>query len=87
MQAGSRRLSARTTVSSNDLSSTRSRPTRPRHTSTSSSRSGGADTPAPAEAVHTYRIVYRVMGNEVWVLAIVDGRRDLDTLLYERARR
>lgn len=35
----------------------------------------------------TYRIVYRVMGDEVWVLAIVDGRRDLDTLLYERARR
>lgn len=34
-----------------------------------------------------YRIVYRITGREVWVLAIVDGRRDLDELLYERARR
>ena len=34
-----------------------------------------------------YRIVYRVVGPEVWILAIVDGRRDLDELLYERARR
>lgn len=36
---------------------------------------------------HPYRIVYHVVGREVWVLAIVDGRRDLDELLYERARR
>jgi toxin ParE1/3/4 len=35
----------------------------------------------------TYRIVYRVMAREVWVLAVVDGRRDLDGLLFERARR
>lgn len=34
-----------------------------------------------------YRIVYRTVGAEVWVLAIVDGRRDLDSLLFERARR
>lgn len=34
-----------------------------------------------------YRIVYRVTGAEVWVLAVVDGRRDLDGLLFERARR
>lgn len=34
-----------------------------------------------------YRIVYRIAGDELWVLAVVDGRRDLDSLLYERARR
>ena len=34
-----------------------------------------------------HRIVYRVMDREVWVLAVVDGRRQLDGLLYERARR
>lgn len=34
-----------------------------------------------------YRIVYRTVGPEVWALAIVDGRRDLDSLLFERARR
>ena len=34
-----------------------------------------------------YRIVYRTVGAEVWVLAIVDGRRDLDGLLFDRARR
>ena len=34
-----------------------------------------------------YRIVYRVTGAEAWVLAVVDGRRDLDGLLFERARR
>jgi toxin ParE1/3/4 len=30
-----------------------------------------------------YRIVYRVTGAEVWVLAVVDGRRDLDGLLFD----
>jgi plasmid stabilization system protein ParE len=40
------------------------------------------------EAIATpYRIVYRVMGREVWIVAVVDGRRDLDELLHERARR
>ncbi len=34
-----------------------------------------------------YRIVYRVDVRDVWVLAVVDGRRDLGTLLRERARR
>ena len=34
-----------------------------------------------------YRIVYHLVGREVWILAIVDGRRDLEELLYERARR
>lgn len=34
-----------------------------------------------------YRIVYRVASTTVWVLAVVDGRRDLSTLLRERARR
>lgn len=34
-----------------------------------------------------YRIIYRIAGAEVWVLAIVDGRRDLEALLHERARR
>lgn len=34
-----------------------------------------------------YRMIYRVVSDEVWVLAVVDGRRDLHALLYERARR
>ncbi len=35
-----------------------------------------------------YRIVYRAVGAaEVWVLAVVDGRRDLAGLLFDRARR
>lgn len=34
-----------------------------------------------------YRIMYRVVRNEVWVVAVIDGRRDTDRLLYERARR
>ena len=31
-----------------------------------------------------YRIIYRVMGNNVYVLVIVDGRRDMQTLLQRR---
>ena len=31
-----------------------------------------------------YRIVYRVLNNEVYVMMIVDGRRDLNTLLLRR---
>lgn len=31
-----------------------------------------------------YRIVYRVMGNNVYVLMITDGRRDMQTLLQRR---
>lgn len=34
-----------------------------------------------------YRIVYRASRLEVWILAVVDGRRDADELLFERARR
>jgi toxin ParE1/3/4 len=31
-----------------------------------------------------YRIIYRVMGKTVYVLLIVDGRRDMHTLLQRR---
>ncbi len=31
-----------------------------------------------------YRIIYRVMGNDVYVLVIADGRRDMQTLLQRR---
>jgi len=34
-----------------------------------------------------YRILYRVEEREVWVIAVLDHRRDLDTLLQARARR
>jgi plasmid stabilization system protein ParE len=34
-----------------------------------------------------YRVVYRVQGEDVWIVAVVDHRRDLDAVLYERARR
>ena len=32
----------------------------------------------------TYRIIYRVMENNVYVLLIADGRRDMQTLLQRR---
>jgi toxin ParE1/3/4 len=31
-----------------------------------------------------YRVIYRVMGDTVYVLLIVDGRRDMQTLLLRR---
>jgi toxin ParE1/3/4 len=31
-----------------------------------------------------YRIIYRVMGNKVYVLLIADGRRDMQKLLQRR---
>ena len=31
-----------------------------------------------------YRIIYRVIGSSVYVLLIVDGRRDMQTLLQRR---
>ena len=31
-----------------------------------------------------YRIIYRVMGQNVYVLVIADGRRDMQTLLQRR---
>ena len=34
-----------------------------------------------------YRIIYRVMGNNVYVLVIADGRRDMQTLLQQRLLR
>jgi toxin ParE1/3/4 len=34
-----------------------------------------------------YRVIYRVESREVWVVAVLDHRRDLDALLHERARR
>lgn len=34
-----------------------------------------------------YRIMYRVEEREVWVIAVLDHRRDLDRLIEERARR
>jgi hypothetical protein len=37
--------------------------------------------------VTTFRVVYRVESDQVWVLAVVDHRRDLDGILLARARR
>jgi len=34
-----------------------------------------------------YRVVYRSVNREVWLVAIIDGRRDLGELIFERARR
>lgn len=34
-----------------------------------------------------YRILYRVESREVFIVAVVDHRRDLDSLLHDRARR
>ena len=31
-----------------------------------------------------YRVIYRVMGKNVYVLLIADGRRDMQTLLQRR---
>lgn len=33
---------------------------------------------------HPYRIIYRVLGQIVYVLVIADGRRDMQTLLQRR---
>jgi len=37
--------------------------------------------------VGPYRIVYRIAGKDVWVLAVLDSRRDLQDLLLERLLR
>jgi plasmid stabilization system protein ParE len=37
--------------------------------------------------VAPYRIVYRVSGRGVWVMAVIDSRRDLQDLLLERLLR
>jgi toxin ParE1/3/4 len=34
-----------------------------------------------------YRVRYRVEEREVWIIAVLDHRRDLDTVLQQRARR
>jgi len=34
--------------------------------------------------VHTYRIIYRVINQSVYVLLIADGRRDMQQLLERR---
>ena len=34
--------------------------------------------------VGPYRLLYRIAGEQVVVLALLDGRRDLDDILYER---
>jgi toxin ParE1/3/4 len=34
-----------------------------------------------------FRIIYRVEPREVWIVAVLDHRRDLDELLLQRARR
>jgi len=34
--------------------------------------------------VKPYRLIYRITKTQVIVLALLDGRRDLDDLLYER---
>lgn len=34
--------------------------------------------------IKPYRLVYRISGKQVIVLAVLDGRRDLDDVLYER---
>jgi toxin ParE1/3/4 len=37
--------------------------------------------------VRPYRLVYRIEGNSVNVLALFDGRRDLEDILFERMLR
>ena len=34
-----------------------------------------------------YRIIYRIVGDEVWIVAIIDGHRLVDELLLGRAQR
>jgi plasmid stabilization system protein ParE len=34
-----------------------------------------------------YRIIYRIVGDEVWTIAIIDGHRKVDELLLGRAQR
>lgn len=34
-----------------------------------------------------YRVIYQVQGNKVYIMAVVDGRRDLQTLLTEKLLR
>lgn len=34
-----------------------------------------------------WRLVYKIQGHEVWIMAVLDGRRDLSDLLFERLAR
>jgi len=34
-----------------------------------------------------WRMVYKIQGHEVWIMAVLDGRRDLADLLFERLAR
>ncbi|MCP4297197.1 MAG: type II toxin-antitoxin system RelE/ParE family toxin [Proteobacteria bacterium] len=31
-----------------------------------------------------YRIIYRITGNSIYIMLIIDGRRNMQTLLYRR---
>ncbi len=33
-----------------------------------------------------YRIIYRIVRSEVWILAVIDGRRDLSEVLFTRVQ-
>ncbi len=40
------------------------------------------------ELIHKpWRMIYSIRGREVWIMAVVDGRRDLADLLFERLAR
>jgi plasmid stabilization system protein ParE len=40
------------------------------------------------EAIHKpWRMIYTIRGREVWIMAVVDGRRQLADLLFERLAR
>lgn len=40
------------------------------------------------ELIHRpWRMIYTVRGREVWIMAVVDGRRELADLLFERLTR
>lgn len=34
--------------------------------------------------LHPYRLIYRIIGNNVYIMIIADGRRDMQTLLEHR---
>jgi len=40
------------------------------------------------EVIHKpWRMIYQVQGHEVWIMAVLDARRDLIDLLFERLAR
>ena len=41
----------------------------------------------PELTIRPYRLVYRIEGDTVTVLAVFDARRDLEDLLFERLLR